>query len=164
MVGILMKMTDNFKKISDKLFVTTTKEGNCFAITTRCRNRPFHKKQDNYIITRERESFMLNSNEARLVLTPDRENKRQNGRRMKEDGEPMFTLTAQDKHGVYDGYHIRRLTPIECERLQGFPDNWTQYGKDDELISDTQRYKCCGNAVTTTVITAIVDEMFDEVG
>lgn len=100
---------------------------------------------------------------AQPVLTPDRENKRQNGRRMKEDGEPMFTLTTQDKHGIYDGSIVRKLTPVECERLQGFPDNWTQYGKDDELISDTQRYKCCGNAVTTTVITAIVDEMFDEV-
>lgn len=98
---------------------------------------------------------------AQPVLTPDRENKRQNGRRMKENGEPMFTLTAQDKHGVYDGYLLRKLTPVECERLQGFPDNWTKYGKDGELISDTQRYKCCGNAVTTNVITAIVNEMFD---
>ena len=97
------------------------------------------------------------------VLTPDRENKRQNGRRMKENGEPMFTLTAQDKHGVYDGMTVRKLTPVECERLQGFPDNWTKYGKNGELISDTQRYKCCGNAVTTNVITAIVDEMFDNV-
>lgn len=44
---------------------------------------------------------------------------------------------------------IRRLTPTECERLQGFPDGWT------EGISDTQRYKCLGNAVTTNVITAI---------
>jgi len=41
---------------------------------------------------------------------------------------------------------IRRLTPCECERLQGFPDNWTSG------ISDTQRYKCLGNAVTTNVI------------
>ena len=97
------------------------------------------------------------------ILTPDRLKKRQNGRRMKDDGEPMFTLTAQDIHGVYDGMTVRKLTPIECERLQGFPDNWTKYGKDGELISDTQRYKCCGNAVTTTVITAIVDEMFDKV-
>ena len=55
---------------------------------------------------------------------------------------------------------IRRLTPKECERLQGFPDNWTKYGKDGELISDTQRYKCCGNAVTTNVIAAIIGEMF----
>lgn len=97
------------------------------------------------------------------VLTPDRINKRQNGRRMKNNDEPSFTLTVQDKHGVTDGYKVRRLTPVECERLQGFPDDWTRYGKDDELISDTQRYKCCGNAVTTNVITAIVDEMFDEV-
>jgi len=44
------------------------------------------------------------------------------------------------------GSKIRRLTPIECERLQGFPDNWT------EGISDTQRYKCLGNAVTVNVI------------
>ena len=44
---------------------------------------------------------------------------------------------------------VRRLTPTECERLQGFPDGWT------EGISDTQRYKTLGNAVTTNVITAI---------
>ncbi len=46
---------------------------------------------------------------------------------------------------------IRKLTPLECERLQGFPDNWTSG------LSDTQRYKQCGNAVTTNVITAIVN-------
>lgn len=44
---------------------------------------------------------------------------------------------------------IRRLTPLECERLQGFPDNWTGG------ISDTQRYKCLGNAVTVNVIEVI---------
>ena len=47
------------------------------------------------------------------------------------------------------GTRIRRLTPTECERLQGFPDGWT------EGVSDTQRYKCLGNAVTTNVITEI---------
>jgi len=56
------------------------------------------------------------------VLTPDRLTKRQNGRRMKTDGEPSFTLTGQDIHGVSDGMRIRRLTPVECERLQGFPE------------------------------------------
>ena len=55
-------------------------------------------------------------------------------------------------------YSIRRLTPIECERLQGFPDNWTKYGVDDELISDTQRYKCCGNAVTVNVVRDIMND------
>jgi len=81
------------------------------------------------------------------VLTPECENKKQD-------------VTATDKQGVPEGYRIRRLTPVECERLQGFPDNWTKYGKDNEPISDTQRYKCCGNAVTTNVIAAIIEEMF----
>jgi len=48
---------------------------------------------------------------------------------------------------------IRRLTPTECERLQGFSDGWT------EDISDTQRYKCLGNAVTTNVISAIMEKL-----
>jgi len=65
------------------------------------------------------------SNEVAIpVLTPDRVNKRQNGRRFKTNSEPSFTLTKQDKHGIYNGVNIRRFTPIECERLQGFPDNY----------------------------------------
>jgi len=67
---------------------------------------------------------------AVAVLTPDRLKKRQNGRRIKTDGEPMFTLTGQDKHGIYDGIAIRRLTPTECERLMGLEDGWTKYGVD----------------------------------
>lgn len=89
------------------------------------------------------------------VLAPDRLEKKQNGRRFKEDGDPSFTLTAQDRHGTFDGMKIRRLTPIECERLQGFPDGWTEQGimKDEQVtISDTQRYKCLGNAVTVNVV------------
>ena len=49
---------------------------------------------------------------------------------------------------------IRRLTPIECERLQGYPDNWT------EGVSDTQRYKQLGNAVTVNVIEFIARRLF----
>lgn len=93
------------------------------------------------------------------VLTPDRAKKRQNGRRFKTDGEPSFTLTGQDKHGVYDGAKIRRLTPTECMRLQGFPDDWCDLGSDGETISDTQKYKMAGNAVTTNVITEIIKRL-----
>ena len=57
---------------------------------------------------------------------------------------------------------IRRLTPIECERLQGFPDNWTQYGSEGP-ISDTQRYKMCGNAVTVDVVKAVGERIKDVV-
>ncbi len=69
-----------------------------------------------------------------------------------------------DNHGqrtvIGSGGYIRRLTPLECERLQGFPDDWTKYGKDGETISDTQRYKMCGNAVTTNVIRNVFTEIF----
>ena len=58
---------------------------------------------------------------------------------------------------------IRRLTPVECERLQGFPDNWTKYGINENgeqvEISDTQRYKTLGNAVTVNVIEAIINHL-----
>ena len=49
---------------------------------------------------------------------------------------------------------VRRLTPTECERLQGFPDGYT------EGVSDTQRYKTLGNAVTVNVVTALINKMF----
>lgn len=180
------------------------------------------------------------------VLTPDRLNKRQNGRRFKEDGEPMFTLTSQDRHGiaireatkqgyaiaeqgdsvnvsyptsktrrgrvgkqvaqtlqagevnqgvvinplkdktdygwhfeqaVYDsqgitrtvkanggsgnipktieGLRIRKLTPLECWRLQGFTDEQFYKAKDSG-VSNSQLYKQAGNSVTVNVVDAIV--------
>lgn len=94
------------------------------------------------------------------VLTPNRETKRQNGRRFKENNDPTFTLTTQDQHGIYDGVSIRKLTPIECERLQGFPDNWTQTDKNNNLISDSSRYKMLGNAVTVKVVEEIIKRLF----
>jgi DNA (cytosine-5)-methyltransferase 1 len=110
--------------------------------------------------------------EARAVLTPDRVDKRQNGRRMKGSNEPSFTITGQDRHGVaireatkkgydqatLDGYRIRRFTPTECERLMGLPDGWTAKGIIDGEkvdISDTQRYEMCGNGVVTNVVETI---------
>ena len=64
---------------------------------------------------------------------------------------------------VLDG--IRRLTPTECERLQGFPDGWTKYGINEKgeevLISDTQRYRQMGNAVSVPVIQAIIRGMIE---
>ena len=141
------------------------------------------------------------------VLTPDRAEKRQNGRRFKTDGEPMFTLTAQDRHGILvkeatkQGYaeaeigdsvnlshpnsktrrgrvgkqiantlltgesqgvvepdfRIRKLTPRECWRLQGFPD-WA-FDKAQEVNSNSQLYKQAGNSVTVNVISAIAKEL-----
>jgi DNA (cytosine-5)-methyltransferase 1 len=126
------------------------------------------------------------------VLTPDRVEKRQNGRRFKEPGEPMFTLTAQDRHGVlvkpshipgphginntvrasgrgsltakhnhdtiHDGVRIRRLTPLECFRLQGFPDEFFHRAKAAG-VSDSQLYKQAGNAVTVNVVYEIAKRL-----
>ena len=70
-----------------------------------------------------------------------------------------MTLTAQgggntSGRAVEYKSRIRRLTPIECERLQGFPDNWT------DGQSDTQRYKQCGNAVTVDVTKSIFEKIY----
>ena len=133
------------------------------------------------------------------VSEPDRAEKRQNGRRFKENGEPMFTLTSQDRHGVavepigilrnvrteqgysecragifvkvsdelivyavwYEKYQcyiaIRKLTPKECFRLQGWTDDY--FEKAEFVNSDSQLYKQAGNGVTVSVIEAIAKKM-----
>lgn len=168
------------------------------------------------------------------VLTPDRTEKRQNGRRFKENGEPMFTLTSQDRHGIatsispiggvytevspefyrgvyedcfrclkasthdsgvalklqnipvsrehvltrpgmfvkisdeltiyavwYEKYQcyiaIRKLTPKECFRLQGWTDEY--FEKAAFVNSDSQLYKQAGNGVTVNVIEAIAKQL-----
>lgn len=141
------------------------------------------------------------------VLTPNRIDKRQNGRRFKTNGEPMFTLTGQDRHGILvkeatsrgyteaeigdsvnlshpnsktrrgrvgkqiantlltgesqgvveSDFRIRKLTPRECWRLQGFPD-WA-FDKAQEVNSNSQLYKQAGNSVTVNVISAIAKEL-----
>lgn len=184
-----------------------------------------------------------NSGIAIPVLTPDRAEKRQNGRRLKEDGEPMFTLTGQGRHGVaiepigvidpqgrkvveatkqgysecrvgidsvnlsvpgsktrrgrvgrdianildtscnqgifvqvseeltvyavwYEKYQcyiaIRRLTPKECFRLQGWTDDY--FKKAEFVNSDSQLYKQAGNGVTVNVIRAIAEKLGERDG
>ena len=98
-------------------------------------------------------SGVLKEEGARAVLTPGREETRQNGRRMKEPEEPMFTITATDRHGVAYRGRIRRLVPRECLRLQGFYD-W-QIDRIEQDTSDSQLYKQAGNGVTVNVIEAI---------
>lgn len=83
-------------------------------------------------------------------IAPDRINKRQNGQRF-NNGEKFYTLTAQDQHGVLiDGY-IRKLTPVECERLQTLSDGYTEV----KGLSNSKRYKVLGNGWTVDVIAHI---------
>lgn len=64
--------------------------------------------------------------------------------------------TGMQQHTLTPMGGVRRLTPTECERLQGFPDGWTA------SVSDTQRYKCLGNAVTTNVVEAVIRRLYAE--
>lgn len=85
-------------------------------------------------------------------LTPDRTKKRQNGRRFRPPKSKFYTLTTVDRHGVQVGNYIRKLTPVECERLQGWPDNMTI-----GAVSDSARYKICGNGWNEPTIRHILN-------
>jgi len=64
--------------------------------------------------------------------------------------------------GVKIDSRIRRLTPTECERLMGLPDGWTSKGIINDMgieISDSQRYKLCGNGVVVNVVEEIIKEL-----
>lgn len=105
-------------------------------------------------------SAVLIEDAPRAILTPDRETVRQQGRRMKEPNEAMFTITAQDKHGVYHKGRIRKLMPIECWRLQGFTDE--QFYKAQATgLKDGHLYKMAGNAVSVPVISAIGQRLYE---
>ena len=88
-------------------------------------------------------------------LTPDRIEKRQNGRRFKQPHSKFYTLTAMDKHGVLTNNFIRKLTPLECERLQ------TVTEKYSDCVTDNQRYKMLGNGWTVDVISHILKSAQD---
>jgi site-specific DNA-cytosine methylase len=81
------------------------------------------------------------------------DDRRQNG--IGNNGDPAFTLRTAVKPRVMTSMAVRRLTPVECERLQGFPDNWSRIswkGKPEEQCPDGPRYKACGNSMAVPVM------------
>jgi DNA (cytosine-5)-methyltransferase 1 len=78
-----------------------------------------------------------------------------------EDGDPAGTVTAHSlaRPAVATELGVRRLTPLECERLQGWPDDHTRWGDDGREIADTHRYRMIGNGVATPVAEWIVDRL-----
>ena len=75
------------------------------------------------------------------------------------------TLTATDHHGVAQGLAVRRLTPVECERLMGMADDWTRIswkGKPPEECPDAPRYKAIGNSWAVPVIAWIGKRILKE--
>ena len=119
-------------------------------------------RQDSGISNHRGEHSGVLIEDARAVLTPERETVRQQGRRMKEPNEPMFTITAMDRHGVeYHGL-IRRLMPKECFRLQGYRDE--QFDTLENIgIPESQLYKMAGNSVTTNVVRAVGTKLIEEI-
>jgi len=85
-------------------------------------------------------------------------------RNFKEVGDLSGTLQAKNKPGyslnfqnpIRTGHIVRRLTPTECERLQGYPDGWTAFGHDGKTISDTARYMMLGNSVAVPCVVYIM--------
>jgi len=76
------------------------------------------------------------------------------GHLSKTDG-TSYCIDTGNAQAIEKNNKIRRLTPIECERLQGFPDNHT------EGVSDTQRYKQCGNSITVNVMESILKNLLN---
>ena len=89
-----------------------------------------------------------------------------NGMGAIQDG-TAYTLTATDRHAVSDGLQVRRLMPVECERLQGFPAGHTQIpwrGKPAADCPDSLRYKAIGNSMVVPVmrwIGARIEDFFN---
>ena len=128
--------------------------------------------KDRGVLNRRNEATAI----AIPVLTPFRKEKRQNGRRCKEAGEDMFTLTTQDQHGIaikadeekdiwavwsekYNCYlTIRKLTPRESFRLQGWTDNY--YERAEFVNSDSQLYKQAGNGITIGIVKTIGEKLW----
>lgn len=101
----------------------------------------------------ERSAVFCETSGPRAVITPERETIRQQGRRIKNPEEPMFTLTVQDRHGVLRHGVARKLTPLECFRLQGFTDGQFERAQDSGM-KNGRLYKAAGNAVTVPVVSA----------
>ncbi|GAA4839592.1 DNA cytosine methyltransferase [Algivirga pacifica] len=112
------------------------------------------KKSENTFALTTREGALTNSSTYLSIPIASTQfiKHKQNGKRWKQNGDDMYTITSTDRHGIWDGKKvIRKLTPTECERLQGFPDDWTINAPE------TQRYKLMGNAVSVPVVKTIFE-------
>ena len=92
---------------------------------------------------------------------------------LQENSEVSGTLLAKMAPGscpldyqnpVRTGFCVRRLTPTEAERLQGYPDGWTEHGVDGKPVSDTMRYQMLGNSVAVPCVAYIMQGICDAVG
>ena len=125
---------------------------------------------DTYIIPKEASTLTggghsggLHSDMTVIQINPSTEsNGRQPYQQNRVFDEKGISPSLTRHNSNYAINRMRRLTEIECERLQGFPDNWTQYGDYNgriKRISKTQRYKLIGNAVTVDIVELIAKRL-----
>ena len=94
---------------------------------------------------------------ATTLLLRMREGKPGGGKGPLISEDKSLTIATANDQTLLHNQQVRRLTPLECERLQGFPDNWT------EGQSDTNRYKQMGNAVAVPVVEWIIQNICDTI-
>jgi site-specific DNA-cytosine methylase len=109
--------------------------------------------QNGWLISVENVLFSENQKQAAYSITP----KTGGGNELRaQEINQANSLTAIGQHHdrgtkVVEDLGVRKITPTECERLMGFPDNWTLLDDQGKIIKDTPRYKMCGNAVVVNV-------------
>mgnify|MGYP003651585179 CR=1 FL=1 len=148
-------LTDNTIKVSKEVRTDDAKKQRKETGTNNFRNKKIEWREqeysntittsltnDHYIITHSLYPRSGNSNQGGT------------GHLSKSDG-TTYCLDTGNAQAIEKNNKIRRLTPIECERLQGFSDNHT------EGVSDTQRYRQCGNTITVNVIEAILKNLLN---
>ena len=100
--------------------------------------------------------FTLQAGKKHGVTTPMAISENQRGEVLETPYSRQITTgggkPGQGYPAVRTGMAVRRLSPLECERLQGFPDNWTKWAADGTEQSDSARYRQCGNAVAVPVV------------
>ena len=101
-------------------------------------------------------------NNVPMIATPIQDaregEKKQNGMGVGAEGDPAYTIDTVSYQAVASASFVRRLTPVECERLQGFPDNWTAVSAGKPQ-ADSSRYKQTGNAVAVPVVQWILERI-----
>jgi hypothetical protein len=143
--------------------------GDCIAIPIQD-GREMEKKQNGLGIGSEGDpSYTLDQTGAQAVaiqgtIIGRADHNGPQGSGVGQPGAPMYTLDSVSQHGVEHNMQVRRLTPVECERLMGWPDNHTLPRTDGKQNPDTTRYKMCGNGVASPVAQWIGQNLMEIMG
>ena len=146
----------------DCLFTTKTQSQSQAQISTTIKANGNMNADDTYIIPKTASTLTGGGHSGGLHSDMTVIQQRSRGKNKGADLTicPTISSNAFQENNLLCG--VRRLTEIECERLQGFPDNWTQYGNYNgrkRRISKTQRYKLIGNAVTVDIVELIAKKL-----